>query len=226
MAIRVLVVDRQEVAVQELGDLLREQSGITVVTLATGAQEAIALVGELKPDVVVLDVTMSGKHDVDVTGRILEEFPEVNVLARALDPSRRAVSRLLAAGASGYILKTCSVEELVRAIKAVASGKAYLSPEITCGGEGRCSQETPPDKQMPPAWINARELQVLQCLAEGANVSEIAARIRLTVRAVESHRRRIMDRLGIGSIAGLKEYAVRRGLSRRDAGTTRFEDSR
>lgn len=213
MAIRVLLVDDHEVVVQGFAALLDAQADITVVGIATGGRAAIELVRKLDPDVVVMDVTMPEMSGIEATRQILRDFPKVEILGLSLNPSRRVISQMLDAGGYGYLLKTCAPEELVRAIKAVASGKTYLCADVTDWLVRRCRRKTPPDDQTPCADLSARQQQVLQSVAEGKSTKEIAAMLHVSVKTVESHRHHIMERLDVHSIAGLTRFAIREGLT-------------
>ena len=166
---------------------------------------------ELTPDVIIMDISMSGLNGIEATRQILEDRPGIEVIALSMHSTRRYVTQILRAGAAGYILKDTAFKEIAQAIRGVVKGQMYLSPKITGyvvegfvrGDPGKGSEELP---------LTRRESEVLQLLAESKSTKEIADLLNLGDRTVETHRRRIMDKLGIRDIAGLTKYAIREGL--------------
>ena len=192
---------------------------IEVVGEAENGREAITLARELSPQVVVMDIGMRELNGIDATRTLLSEYPEVKVVALSMHSDRRFISEMLSAGASGYLLKDSAFDELAAAIRAVNDGRTYLSPGVTgtviddyvrrvsgtAATEGRPST---PGKTLSP-----REREVLQLIADGLSTKEAASKLHLSVKTIETHRRQIMDKLGIYNIAGLIKFAVREGLS-------------
>ena len=212
MTIRVLLVDDHKVVVDGLRELLESEEDITVVAHASDGRQAVAMAAELSPTVVVMDVTMPELNGVDATKQILQADANTRVLALSMHASNQIVSDMLRAGASGYVVKTAPVEEVLRAIRSLAEGKSYLSPDVTAevlqAGMARQSGQQDAAKA-----LSAREREVLQQVAEGKNTKEIAFLLEVTVKTVEWHRRSIMEKLSIRSIAELTKYAVREGLT-------------
>jgi DNA-binding NarL/FixJ family response regulator len=202
-----------------------EKAGLEVVGEAADGREAVQLAEQLQPDVVVMDVVMPELNGVDATRAIRARCPCVKVLGLSMTAEPRYVQTLLAAGATGYLLKSSAADELLEAVHAVASGQPYISPSVAgvlspCSGDtGQCTSTSaaaqpgaPPSSRTRRA-LSAREREVLQLLAEGYSSKEIAARLQVATTTVESHRRQITDKLKLRTIAELTKYAIREGLT-------------
>lgn len=213
MSIRILLADDHGIIRQGLRSLLEKQPDIEVVGEADDGRNALALVQELVPDIAIMDISMPNLNGVDATGRIVEQFPGVRVIALSIHSNRRFVSDMLKAGASGYILKECLFDELVQAIHTVASGGIYLSPRITGVVVDDYVEHLSTESMSQLAVLTNREREVLQLLAEGNSTKEIALKLHVSTKTVESNRRRVMEKLGIHSVAGLTKYAIREGLT-------------
>lgn len=222
MGIKVLLVDDHQIVRDGLRSLLGKQMDIDVIGEAENGREALARVRELQPDVVVMDIGMRDLNGIDATRQLLDQNHGVAVVALSMHSDRRYISEMLAAGAAGYLLKDSAFDELAAAIRAVHAGRTYLSPSVAgtvvddyvrrVSGGG--AQEGP--AQQPGKALSPREREVLQLIAEGLSTKEIAAKLHLSVKTIETHRRQIMDKLGVYNIAGLIKYAVREGLSSLD----------
>jgi DNA-binding NarL/FixJ family response regulator len=194
-----------------LAALLAREADLTIVGEAGNGREAIDIAEKLRPDLLVLDVSLPEIDGVEVARRLKASQPELKLLALSIHAERRFVQAMLRAGADGYLLKTSAVTELVAAIRVVAQGKIYLSPEVAraaLGDDFALGSQTEPS-----AHIGRRERQVLALLAEGKRSHEIAALLNISIATVEAHRRNIMRKLGLHSVAELTKYAVRKGLT-------------
>jgi DNA-binding NarL/FixJ family response regulator len=207
--IGVLVVDDHTIFRQGLLALLERTDGIVVLGDAGDGREAVRLASELHPDIVSMNVTMPGLNGVDATHQIRSAHPDVRIVALSARRDRRCVESMLAAGAKAYVLKDSPFEEYVSALRAVADGHSYLSSMVAdtlVRGfvEGRAQEQGP---------LSAREREVLQLIAEGFPTSEIARKLHISTKTVDTHRRQIMGKLGARSIAELTKYAIREGLT-------------
>jgi len=221
MAIRVLIADDHQIVRDGLKSMLAKSMDIEVVGEASNGREAIAYSRELSPNVVIMDIGMRDLNGIDATRQLIAEMPDVRVVALSMHSDRRYVSEMLAAGASGYLLKDSAFDELATAVRAAADGRTFLSQGVAgvviedyvrhLSGSG----ETKPTQAAGRA-LSGREREVLQLIAEGCSTKETAARLHLSVKTVETHRRQIMEKLGIYNIAGLIKYAVREGLASLD----------
>lgn len=213
MAIRILLADDHAIVRAGFRNLLEKQRDMEVVGEANDGRDAIQIARQLKPDVIIMDVAMPELNGIDASRQITREFPDIKVLALSMHSSHRVVSQMLRAGASGYLVKTCTVEELVRAVRAVNEGKTYLSPEIASGLVEDYMHRVPAGDDDTPATLSDREREVLQLVAEGKTTKEIASLLHVSVKTVEGHRHSIMEKLALHSIAELTKYAVREGLT-------------
>lgn len=214
MTISVALVDDHRMLREALHALLAEEEDIEVVGEAGSGREALALVSRLAPQVLVLDNGLPDMTGIDVARRLRAELSAVRVLVLSEHSDRRVVQEMLKAGAAGYVTKNAAGEELLRAIRAVAAGHSFLSPEVArtvlsdyacaCGG----GQHAP-----PPTCLGARERDVLRLIADGERSTGIAARLGIAVSTVDVHRRNLMRKLDLHTVAKLTKYAVREGLS-------------
>ena len=211
---RVLLVDDHPLFRRGLRSLLDEESNISIVGEAGDGLEAIERVEELSPDVLIMDITMPKLNGIEATRRILAGSPGCKIIVLSIHSGKRFVEKMLQAGVSGYILKDNAPEDLVKGIQAVMDGGGYLSQSITSvvlsefksklGFVGDASKDTA---------LTTRERDALQMLIEGASIKDIASVLRVSVKAVESNRGRIMNKLGVSTMAELTEAARHEGLS-------------
>lgn len=208
--IRVVLADDHAVVREGLKTLINAHPGMAVVGEAADGRRACELVAGLNPDVAVLDVSMPELTGCQATERLRRECPQVRVLALTVHEDRGYIRQLLAAGAAGYVLKRAAAEELVHAIRVVASGGTYLDPAVAgkvVGGFVR-----PPEAGDPrAAELSEREAEVGRLTAAGYSNKEIAARLGLSIKTVETYRARAMEKLGLHSRVELVRYAVQQG---------------
>lgn len=214
MSIRVLIADDHKIMLAGLRSILEKQTDFEVVGEADNGRKAVQMAQEKKPDVVVMDVSMPDLNGIEATKQIIESLPETRVIALSMHSDKRFVMGMLRAGASGYLLKDCASQELANAIVQVAGGKKYLSPEIT--GVvindfllGDSSEEV----AIAASQLSPREREVLQLIAEGWSTKQIASHLYVSIKTIETHRRQIMKKLDLHSIADLTKYAIREGLT-------------
>lgn len=188
--------------------ILSAQPDLEVIGEAGDGLQAVERVGELQPDLVVMDVSMPGLNGIEATRRIMEIAPRCRVLALSMHRDAVYVREILRAGARGYLLKDAFDQDLVNAIRSIAQGQAYLSPAISDAvlSDYRKHVTDPID------LLTSREREVLQLIAEGQTNKEIATRLNLSVYTVEAHRGRIMEKLNLHSTGELVRFALRKGL--------------
>jgi DNA-binding NarL/FixJ family response regulator len=206
----VFLADDHAVVREGLKALINAQATMGVVGEAADGLLACELIPPLQPDVVVMDVSMPGLSGSQATARLRVECPAARVLALTVHEDKGYLRQLLAAGASGYVLKRAAPEELITAIRAVAAGGVYLDPGMAAkvvGGFARAPAGTPP----AGGELSERESEVARQTAAGHSNKEIAARLELSVKTVETYRARAMEKLGLQSRVGLVRYAVQQG---------------
>jgi len=214
MSIRILLADDHQIVREGLRALVNAQEKMTVVGEASNGRQAVELVDSLRPDVVVMDVGMPDLNGIEATRRILSTQPKCRIVGLSMHSDRRFLSEMLKAGATAYLLKDSAFEELASAIRAVMAGQVYLSPRIADAVVEGYLHGSGGGKQ-PGAFavLTSREREVLQLVAEGLATKQIASSLQVSVKTVETHRRQIMDKLDLHSVAELTKYAIREGLA-------------
>lgn len=214
MTIRLLIGDDHQMMREGLKSLIAKETGMTVVGEAENGEALVELARKTSPHVVVVDVTMPDLNGIEATRKIIKENPGIKVVGLSGHPDRHFVREMLKAGASAYILKQTAYEELLRAIREVMAGRTYLSPEVTQGLVDSYVRSTPRKGENPAfATLTNREREVLQLMAEGQSSKEIASKLGVSVKTVETHRRNIMEKLNLHSVAELTKYAIREGIT-------------
>jgi DNA-binding NarL/FixJ family response regulator len=212
--VRILLADGHRIMREGLCALINEQSDLEVVGEADNGRMAVGLCIKLKPDVLIMDLSMPDMSGVEVISRIRMEYPNIKVLILSMHSDRKYVARALREGATGYMLKDCAAAELMEAISMVLNGKTPLSPRIVDVVLDDYVDRLSGEESLADALLSKREREVLQLLAEGNSTKEIACGLYVSVKTVETHRSRIMTKLDIHNIAGLTKFAVREGLVR------------
>ena len=211
--VKILIADDHKILREGLRFLLEKQSTFEVVAEAEDGLAALEAVKKQKPDIAILDIGMPGLNGIEVTRKIRSDMTETRVIALSMHADRRFVMGVLEAGANGYLLKDSAFAELVTAVMAVAKGKTYLSPSIAETVVKSTLEKSGQSEQGSRVLLSSREREVLQMIAEGKSTKEIAFKLFVSTKTVETHRKQIMDKLNIHTIAGLTKYAIREGLT-------------
>ena len=209
--VRVILADDHQIVREGLRLILDRHQNIQVVAEADNGRTAVQLTRRMKPDIVVMDIAMADLNGIEATRQILRDNPTVKVVGLSAYADRRYVAGMLDAGASGYVLKANAGEELIRAIQMAIDGAKYLTPEVA-----EAALTNRPDKHGKASLqsvLSPRECEVLQLLAEGKSSKEIATRLHISVRTADTHRRNIVRKLNLHSVAELTKYAIREGLT-------------
>jgi DNA-binding NarL/FixJ family response regulator len=215
--IKVLVADDHPVVRKGLQTLLSRQVHLRIVGEAADGDEALRKARELSPDVVLMDISMPGMNGLAVTEVLRKEAPEMKVLVLSVHSNKDYIFRVIQAGAHGYVSKEAPPEELLRAIESVSAGEPHFSEDIARAALNEFVSSG--GKKEPFAQLTSREREVLVQIAEGKSNKEIADRLGIGVRTIETHRERIMRRLSIHSVAGLTKYAIANGLISLEGGS-------
>jgi len=214
MTMRVILADDHRLVRAGLRALLQSFENVQVLAECSDGRETLECVARLRPDVLLLDITMPGLNGLDVARRVPKLSPETQVLVLSMHVGPEYVAQALRAGVAGYLIKDSAVAELRGALDALAGGRPYLSPAISQSvlhGFLRTGKESS-DAGTELNKLTARQREILQLLAEGHGTRDIAARLRVSAKTVESHRSQLMDRLGIHDVPGLVRFAIRVGL--------------
>ncbi len=212
---KVLLVDDHALVRAGMRALIQGFECFEVVGECGDGREALRLTRQLGPDIVVMDLSMPGLNGLEATARLNAEHPDVRVVVLSMHTAENYVLEALRAGASAYVIKDSAVEDLDRALSAVARGERYLSPaisQVVLLDYVRLLRGDPAGKATVAEPLTSRQREVLQLIAEGFSTREIAERLSLSVKTVETHRAQIMDRLRIRDVAGLTRYAIRAGI--------------
>jgi DNA-binding NarL/FixJ family response regulator len=172
----------------------------------------LGLARDLQPDVMVLDIGMPDMNGIEATAGIISRSPRIKVIALSTHSDRRFVAEMIKAGASGYVVKTAATTELLRAIRAVAQGHAYLRPQVAAGVLRDVTEDSQRG-EFRKSELTRREREVLKLLAEGLRTANIASRMHLAPTTVDVHRRNLMRKLDLHTVAELTKYALREGLT-------------
>jgi DNA-binding NarL/FixJ family response regulator len=207
---RILIVDDHALVRAGICALAERIDGVEVVGEAGNGAEALRLIKELKPDLVLLDISMPEASGFEVLARQAKEFPEVRVIVLTVHDAEAYAIRAIREGAAGFLLKSAAAVELKEAIETVTRGQTYISPELakkSLLAYGNASTDRARLETLSP-----RQRQILTLIAEGASTKEQARRLNISAKTVETHRAQLMDRLNIHDVAGLVRFAIKMGL--------------
>lgn len=218
MNIRLLIADDHKIMREGLKSLVEKESDITVVGEAETGKTTVSMVQKLSPHIVVMDIAMPDLNGIEATRKIIKTNPNVKIVALSAHADQHFIREMMTAGASAYILKDTAYEELTRAIREVMKGKKYLSSDIARGVLDTYVKLSRPLSENPAfVVLTDRERETLQMIAEGKSTKEIAGDMEVSVKTIETHRRNIMEKLDMHSIAELTKYAIREGVTSIDA---------
>jgi DNA-binding NarL/FixJ family response regulator len=210
--VRVVLADDHRIMRDGLRAVLTA-AGVQVVGEAGDGEAAIAEAARSHPDVVVIDIAMPKLSGIEATRELRAKMPGTKVIALSMNSDRRYVMAMLEAGATGYLVKDAAADELLIALDAVGRGETYLSPAIAASVVDHALRARPSPSSGPEKPLSAREREVVQRIAEGKSSKEIATILHIAVPTVDTHRRQIMDKLQLRTIAELTKYAIREGLT-------------
>ena len=216
-ALRLLVADDHALVRAGMLALLSELPGVTVVAETGDGREALRLIRERRPDIALLDISMPGMNGLEVAARVAQEHPATRVIIVSMHADDESVRRALVNGAAGYLLKNSDRSELELALNTVARGDTWLSPSLTKRVVAAYAQGARAAPDGPFEVLTPRQREVLQLVAEGHSNKEIASRLQVALKTVETHRTELMERLGIHGVAGLVRYAIQVGLVHPDS---------
>ncbi len=213
MATRILLADDHKITRQGLRSLLESEEDMEVVAEAEDGRMAVQMVKEFLPDVVIMDVTMPDLNGMAATRQILVECEHVKIIALSMHSDSMYVSAMLKSGACGYLLKDCAFDELAQAIRTVVGGKIDLSPGISGVVVEEYLHRLGKPAVVKTVELTERECEIIQLIAEGKSTKDVASKLHISTKTVETHRRQMMKKLNIHNIADLTKYAIRRGFT-------------
>jgi DNA-binding NarL/FixJ family response regulator len=213
MKTRVLLADDHKIVRDGLRVLIGRCDDIEVVAEAETGREAVRLSRKHLPEIVIMDISMPDLNGIDATRQILAEAKGVKVIALSMHSDKQYVDGMLRAGVSGYLLKDCAADELIQCIRMVLSGQICLSPGVTGFLVNEYLQPKKDQVLGDHAELSVREREVLQLIAEGHSTKNIAESLHISIKTVETHRKNIMEKAHLHSVAELTKYAIRHGLT-------------
>jgi len=216
MGIKIVLADDHSIFREGLRALIEKEVDMTVVGEAGTGIEAIKIVEELKPDIVIMDVSMPDMNGIDATKIIREKHGEVKILVLSMESDRRFIVEVLDSGANGYLLKDSVFSELADAIRTAVTNETYLAPRITELIIRDYLQRIPDKLPLTFDSLTTREREIIQMIADGKSTKEIASQFNISVKTIEVHRHAIMKKLNLYSVAELTKYAIREGLTSRN----------
>ena len=215
--IKIILADDHQIVRLGLRSLLSLEPDMEVVAEADNGRAVLRQAKDLSPDIIIMDISMPDLNGIEATRQIMAESPGVKVIALSMHSDSLFVLNMFKAGASGYLLKDCALEELVKAIRTVVNRKAYISPGISDIVIKDFISGWVPSDHTAYSVLTAREREVLQLMAEGKSTNQIAESLYVSVKTVEAHRKQLMTKLDIHSVAELTKYAIRQGLTTLEA---------
>jgi two-component system response regulator NreC len=213
---KILLADDHTLLIDGLRPLLEGQGNLEVVGVARDGLKAAELARKRRPDIILLDISMPGLNGLDAARKILAESPGIRIIMLSMHADRRFIEESLRIGARGYLLKESAVQEVIEAIAAVQRGEMFLSRSVRTRMMHDYVERLRAAGEDSSSPLSPREREVLQLLAEGKSTKEMADVLHVSVKTIESHRKRIMDKLDLHSVAELTKYAIREGLTQLD----------
>ncbi len=213
MGIRIVLADDHAIVRDGLSRAFQQEEDMEIVGQAGDGPSAVERARELLPDIVVMDINMPNLNGIEATREIRREAPGVRVIALSVNAAKPCIKEVFRAGACAYLIKNCEFEELTRAVRTVAEGKIYVSPSISnliVEDFVRVDEKTEPTAF---SLLTPREREILQLLAEGGTIKQIALRLHISRKTIEAHRLRMMNKLKIDTAAQLTKYAIQEGLT-------------
>jgi two-component system response regulator NreC len=210
--IKVLVADDHTILRQGIKSLLANEEEIEVIGEAKDGREALTIIEETLPDVILMDIAMPGLNGLEATRRIKKKFPRMKVLVLTMYTNEEYIFQILNAGANGYLVKETAFQDLISAIKAVYKNEAFMSPSISKKVINSYIKRAQNDEEETCEVLTTREREILQLIAEGNSSKKIAELLFISPKTVETHRTHIMNKLNIHNRTGLVKYAIRKGI--------------
>jgi len=211
--IQILIADEQQIMVEGLCSLIQSQAGLSIAGIASDGITAVKMARKLQPDIVITGVGLPKMNGIAATREILDNSETPKIIALSTHSEKRFVEKMIQAGASGYILKGCGFDELIHGINVVLMGQTYLCKEIRGIIIESYFSLLKKNNGSGNHHLTAREKEVLQLIAEGYSTQKTAESLHISKKTVETHRRRIMSKLGVKTIAGLTKYAIKEGIT-------------
>ncbi|MBU1013225.1 MAG: response regulator transcription factor [Bacteroidetes bacterium] len=210
--IKILVVDDHKIIRDGISSLLHDQPEYSVIAEASNGREALAILAKTKIDIAIVDINMPEMNGIDCTREINEKFEDTRVIALTMHSEEIYLTKMIEAGAVGYILKNLGKKELLSALSAVVEGKHYYSPEITLAVIKELTNPRKKKEHDAKIELTAREMEVLELIVREYSNQEIADKLSISMRTVDAHRRNLLEKTGVRNTAGLVKYSINNHL--------------
>lgn len=211
--IRLLIVDDHQIIIDGLKSLLEDEADIKLLGEANNGKEALDVLKLLDVDIVLMDIDMPIMNGIEATKQILKDFPNVRVVILSMHKEGGLIKNLISIGAHGFLLKNSDQAQLIEALRKVAAGDKYFSPDVTLSLLNKTSIRTSAFQRMDLlSQLTERETEILKLIAEGFSNKEIGERLFISHRTVDTHRTNLMKKLNVGNIAGLIKFAIQNGI--------------
>ncbi len=213
MAIRIILADDHKIVRESFRALLENEPRYQIIADVADGESAVKAAVELKPEIVVMDMTMPIMSGVEATRQILAQLPETRIIGLSMHTHPRAISAMFQAGATAFISKTSKAAELIKAIEAVLNGRLYIAKGLKMPVEASTISQPPHSGDVPVLHLSQREGQILAMIADGYETEIAGEKLGISGKTVAAHRNNIMKKLKIDSVAGLTKYAIREGIT-------------
>jgi DNA-binding NarL/FixJ family response regulator len=210
--ITVLIADDHKVFRDGIISILEDVEDIDVIAEANDGREVMAKLKEIQPEVILMDITMGDANGIDTSKLVKNEYPDIKILVLSMHSESGYIVKMLEAGASGYLLKDAGKEEMIRAIRTVAEGNTYYSKKVSSAIVEHLTNPNKAQKEKAGIPLTKREIEVLQLIAEEYSNPEIADKLFISIRTVDTHRRNLLEKLGAKNTAGLVKFAMKHGI--------------
>lgn len=218
MSTRIMIVDDHGIMREGLRLLFEQQDDMEVIGEVSDGRQAVEAVCKLKPDIVLMDITMPKLNGIDAAKKIIDEYPNIKVIALSAYCNKSFIADMLRAGVSGYVLKDSMADELIGGIRVVMGGEQFLSPKVARIVISEYITDRQSHSETPSmSKLTTKERELIQLLAENKSNKEAARLLHVSIKTVDSRRRTAMDKLGITGIADLTKFAIREGLTTLDS---------
>lgn len=207
-----MIADDHRVFREGIVSILENTGEIRVVAQAQDGKEVMEKLRKARPELILMDISMGEAGGIETTRLVKEQYPEIKILVLSMHSESSYIVRMLEAGASGYLLKDAGSAELVNAIKAVAEGHTYFSSQVSATLVDQLVKGKKPPERKAGVPLTRREIEVLRLIAEEYSNPEIADKLFISIRTVDTHRRNLLEKLGVKNTAGLVKYAIKHGL--------------
>jgi len=210
--IKLLIADDHKVFRDGINSIIDDVEDIQVVGQAADGREVLSQLEEVQPHVILMDISMNEAGGIETTLLVRKQYPNIKILALSMHEESNYIIKMLEAGASGYLLKDAGSSEMIKAIRAVASGATYYSQEVSAALVQQMTQDKKQKESRSGIPLTKRELEVLELIAGEYTNPEIAEKLFISIRTVDTHRRNLIEKLAVKNTAGLVRYAIRKGL--------------